>query len=244
MRYQSSPERPEGFWCVESFDLAEALTDQELKVLMQSVKLIHYFSGETIYFPGDSSETIYCLVDGRVGLSMVNNEGKHFTFAIVGHGQIFGESALVGEETRRWHAESLTDSNLCIVHRREFMQFARNNPRFALGITKLINNRLIEFENKVEDLVFLSADARLATTLLKLAEQFGVEEGAGVCIPFKLPNRELAKLIGASRETTSTLMVALKRQAIVTKHKGMLLIHDIQALENRIRRKNHTAKQR
>lgn len=215
------------FWCVREFSLAEALEARQREELDAFMQHVQYRKGETIYFPGDPSDTVYTLHNGRVRLDHLDESGKRLTFAIVGPGQVFGETALAGEEKRRWIAEAMEDTTLCIVHKNDLMRFAEQNPKFAMTITKLIGSRMVEVENKLENLLFRGVRARLANTLLALAQEYGRETDEGVCIELGLTHQELAHLIGSTRETTSATLGDLEDEGLLHKRRGEIAVPDM-----------------
>lgn len=223
-------EGPKRFWCVENFSLADVLTEEERAELHKHMQFVRYKAGETIYFPGDPSRTVYSIREGRVRLAYLDEQGHRLTFAIIGRGQVFGEMALAGEQRRNWIAEAIEDSVLCIISKSDLLGFAERNPKLALRINKMLGDRLLEIENKLEDLLFRSVNARLSRTLLKLAEQYGEQEADGVRIRLRLTHQELAHLIGAARETTSATLGDLERRGLIRKGRGTILLRDLERL--------------
>ena len=218
------------FWCVQEFSLAEALDARQKEELDAFMQHVRYTKGETIYFPGDPSDTVYTLHDGRVRLDYLDESGKRLTFAIVGPGQVFGETALAGEERRRWIAEAMEDTTLCIVHKNDLMRFAEQNPQFAMTITKLIGSRMVEIENKLENLLFRGVRARLANTLVALAHEYGTETDDGIRIGLGLTHQELAHLIGSTRETTSATLGDLEDEGFLYKRRGEIVLSDMEGI--------------
>lgn len=231
MKAQLQSHVPHRFWCVENFRFVDVLTPEEHEELGRYITSVEYLAGETVYFPGDPSETLYTLHHGRVRLAYLDESGRRFTLAIMSAGELFGESTLAGEEKRRWIAETLEDTVLCIVHKDEFLRIAQRNPKLALKISKLLGERLIEIENKLEDLLFKGVNARLARTLLHLVQQYGESDADGVRIRLKLTHEELAHLIGSTRETTSLALGDLERQGLLRKQRGIIIVKDVERLK-------------
>lgn len=231
MKDKSESQKTNRFWCVENFSLVEVLDRQEQEALHHYMRFVDYRAGETIYFPGDPSDTVYSLHRGRVRLGYLNENGRRLTFAILGKGQVFGETALAGEETRHWIAEALEDSTLCMIFKGDLLRFAEGNPKLALRISKLVGERLVEIENKLQDLIFKGVPARLSQTLLELAERYGEREAEGVRIRFKITHRELAQLIGSTRETTSVALGRMERQGLLSKRYGVIVLKNLERLK-------------
>jgi len=214
------------FWCVERFSMADALSRAERNALHERMKFTRYQSGQTVYLPGDLSDTVYSVREGCIHLAYLDERGRRLTFSIVKRGQVFGETALMGETKRRWIAEAIEDSTLCIVAKADLLRFAQGNPRFALNITKIVGRRMVEIENKLEDLLFKSVSARLSHTLLRLVEKFGLPDPLGTRIDLKLTHQDLASLIGATRETTSTALGRFERQGLIAKGHSRIVVKD------------------
>ena len=76
-------------------------------------------------------------------------------------------------------------------------------------------------------LLFKTAHARIASLLLDLAKTFGVRDSRGTIVNLKLTHKELAAMIGATRETVSFAIVALRKQGIVeTEGKRVILLDE------------------
>ncbi len=121
-------------------------------------------------------------------------------------------------------ATALNDVWLCWMGRERFTRFAEAHPQIALQIAKLMGLHKQELENRLEELLFLDVPTRLARTLLKLAEKHRRKLDDGIQVQIRITHRELAELIGTTRETTTAALSRLKREGIVTRKLGKLLI--------------------
>lgn len=217
---------PQRFWCVENFSLADVLTQAEREEMHQFMQFKHYQAGETIYFPGDPNDTVYSVHEGRVRLAYLDESGKRLTLAIMGQGQVFGETPVADQAKQRWIAEAMEDSIFCMIPRDTLMRFAERNPRLALKITRLVGQRQVEMENKLTSLLFKGVRERLAQTLLHLAEQFGEPLPHGQQRSIKITHQDLAYLIGSTRETTSLILGRLAEDGLIEKGREQIRIHD------------------
>ncbi len=219
------------FWCLNNVNLFRHLTPDEMGTLHRWVKTIRYRKGETIFFPGDPSDFVYFLHHGRVKLSYLDDSGKRFTATICKQGELFGEMALLGEQRRRLIAEALEDIALCIVSSRDMIEFMSEYPDLTLRITKQLGTRMASLENRLEDMVFKDVPTRLARLLLRLSEEHGEETEDGcVLLNTRLTHRDLADLIGSTRETTTATLSRFAKQGLVRKRSQQLLLCDLDRL--------------
>jgi CRP/FNR family cyclic AMP-dependent transcriptional regulator len=100
-------------------------------------------------------------------------------------------------------------------------------------ITRLVADRRRALEKRIDSLLFKTAHARLASLFLDLLPRFGVRDARGTILNLKLTHREMASLIGASRETVSFAILDLRKDdLILTEDKRVVLLDEerLQAL--------------
>ncbi len=226
----SRQRRGEALWCIEHFDLFEHLSPLQRIKLLRLVKLVQYRRGETIYLPGDKGDTVYFLRKGRVKLAYLDQSGKRLTLMIRQHGELFGETALIGEEERRLIAEALENAEMCTISKYDLLKFAEGDLKLSLRISKLVGRRLLEIENRLEDLLFKDVPTRLARLLCKLAAQYGTPDDGVIEIRLRITHQDLADLIGSTRETTSATLGGFERSGLIEKGRSKILIKDLEAL--------------
>lgn len=185
---------------------------------------------QPIYLPGDLGDAVYLLKSGRVKISRLSPDGKELTLAILEPGEIFGEADALQGAPRDEVAEALEDTVLCIVPRSEFEALLQRTPGLALRLTKLIGLRLRRIESRVEDLVFRDVPTRLAHLLLDLARDLGVEDQRGLLLRARLSHRDLANLIGSTRETVSLTLGEFRREGLVETEGRQIVIRNREGL--------------
>ncbi len=170
---------------------------------------------QPIYLAGDHSDSLYFLKQGRVKISRIDESGKEFTLTLLEPGEIFGELGLFDDSPRETTAVALEDSIICMMRRQDFEQYANQKPELSLKLNKLMGLRLRQIENRIEELLFRDVPSRLARLLLRLVDQHPRLTKQGTRINIKLSQQELANLIGATREMTSTVLNDFKKQGTI-----------------------------
>jgi CRP/FNR family transcriptional regulator, cyclic AMP receptor protein len=99
-----------------------------------------------------------------------------------------------------------------------------------LRLSTIIGQRRHDLETRMEGLVFRDVPSRLADQLLRLAEQYGRQVEGEMHIDLRLSQLELANLIGATRETTSTAINEMKRAGILDTSHRTIVIKNLPAL--------------
>lgn len=220
-------------WQLKQFDLLARLTESQLEELSQWIKDLSFRKGEPIYLPGEPSESVYFLKQGKVKLSYLGPEGKEFTVSILGKGEPFGEMSVVREENRSLKAEAMAEVVLCTILKRDFLHFANQNPELSLKVAKKIGQQRQEIQNSLGDLLFKDVPTRLAGTLSKLASEYGKQAPEGVEIKPSFTHEEIAQLIGSTRETTTANLNKFESEGLIEKSRRTILIKDVNGLEAR-----------
>lgn len=221
-------------WYLKRINVFKGMSDAEVKHLDEITFMKHYDKKDLIYLPGDVSDQVYLLKEGRVKISKLSEDGREITLVILEPGEIFGESALIDDkETRSTVAEALENAYLCVISRKDFEEFINNKPELALSITKLMGFRRRQIENMLEDLVFRGVHERLALLLLRLSERHGKEVDGKNLINISLTHYDYANLIGSTRETTTACLNDFKREGLIEFQKRKVVIIDEKGLRSR-----------
>ena len=210
---------------IRKFDLFEGIAPAQLGELQEASVVQPVDKGGIVFLPGEESECAYLIIEGRVKISKISENGKELTLAYHEMGELFGEQTLLEGEPRQSMAISLVNSRFLVLPREELIRLAKASSVFALRLGTIIGRRRHELERRMESLVFRDVPARLAMQLIALAERYGVEADEGaVEIDIKLSQLELANMIGATRETTSTALNELKRAGVLeTSHRTIVI---------------------
>ena len=183
----------------------------------------------TIYSEGGPSDTIYLLESGLVKIYKRGPDNKEIILQIVGAGELFGEQALGTEQTRTISAEVLQEGVIYVIPRDLFLRVCEKRPELWREMTGLLTARKRELEKKIELLCLHDVEYRILYYMAELAKTFGAKSNASeYSIP--LSQGELASLIGATRETTSTTLNALARRGIIRLGRRQLIVPSVEGI--------------
>jgi CRP/FNR family transcriptional regulator len=106
---------------------------------------------------------------------------------------------------------------------------AHNAVLYALA--KKIAGRVVDYQSRAEDLVFLDAGRRLARFLLRAARKHGQWDGEGLTVGLSLTHAEIASVIGTSRQTATLHLNEFCRAGLITRRGRQLDLPDPGRLE-------------
>jgi CRP-like cAMP-binding protein len=209
--------------------LAEAGPDL-LARLAEKVELREVRRRDVVYLPGDPSRSVYFVCGGRMKICKVTRDGKSLTLGYCGPGDMFGESCLIGITARTDMAEAVENAMIAEIERADFDRALTSNAALAAAVAKAVIARRHDLEHKLEALVFRDVSAKLAEQLLKLADEYGVDDARGKLVAMKITHQELANLIGSTRETVSLTLSQFKRRRLIVTDGRKVILSDLTAL--------------
>jgi CRP-like cAMP-binding protein len=200
-------------WYIKNAALFSWLQEEELQRLASRSEMVACKKNTTFYFTHEQSDSIYLVKQGRVKLTRTSAEGREVILDILAPGEIFGELAVTGEEIRTHSAVAVDDAMVCIITRQEFEDLLKRHPE-ALRVLKLVGLRRRELEMRLEDLIYQPVANRLVLTLLWQALRHGTRQ-AGSSISLPLSQKDLAHLVGASREVVADQIGEFKKDGLL-----------------------------
>ena len=206
--------------------LARLENEEKQKLLNLGVRK-HYLKDETICSLGQTNDEIYILVAGRVKIYELTPEGKEVILWFCTAGELFGiADALTANEigARRINARSCGYTELLSVNYQDFLRFVKGNPRVALPLLQLLSFRLREISEVLSDVTTIDVASRVIKLLHRLGERYGRKVEKGVFLELPVTHQEMADMIGASRQTVTTVLGDLRRRGLIQMEHRTLFI--------------------
>lgn len=180
----------------------------------------------TVFSEGSPADTIFFIESGMVKVFKRGPDNKEIILQIVGPGEIFGEQALGSETGRNIAAEVLQEGVIYIIPRELFLRTCEKRPELWREISTVLTARKQQLEKKIELLCLHDVEYRILYYMAELARAFGAKaNGSEYSIP--LSQGELASLIGATRETTSTTLNTLARRGLIKLGRRQLIVPSV-----------------
>ena len=189
--------------------------------------------GEVVFRKGSEGDALYIVKNGSIKIALPSPDGEEMILALFSRGDFFGEMALVDGMPRSADAVALEPSDLFVLDRKGFLGFLKGNESAIQAILTALSLRLRKTDDLLEDTCFLNISARFAKKLVELAENHGRKEGKAVSIDLDLTQRDLASMVGATRESINKELRILREKGIVCTEGNNILIHNLERLSRR-----------
>ncbi len=181
-----------------------------------------------IFSTGTPASHVYFLDSGLVKIEKISDVNREILVTVVAGGDIFGEQALTGEGVFTTSARVLESGIAYSIPTDVFQRYCERRPDVWRLVTQHLLRRNEELEKKIEHLCHSDVRERLVYYLQELARLTPAHDSTGTII--HISQNELASLVGATRETTSTTLNALARRGLISLGHRMVMIPSLDML--------------
>ena len=144
---------------------------------------------------------------------------------MVGQHDTFGELLLQPEERRPTQAEALERTTLIVLPRTELQRLLALKPDLAMKLIRLMAARFFEAQAWTAEVSAYSAPERVASLLFRLAREFGKPHPQGVELNIKLNQEDIARMVGATRETVSHSLGKLRQEGAIVRPRTPIVVN-------------------
>src|SRR3989339_2193117 len=105
--------------------------------------------GDLIIKEGDTADTAFVINKGHVEVKKITLKGESVLIARLDPGQIFGEMSLFDNSNRSASVYALSDVELSVITKEDFLKYLDNTPPQIKVIIELLLKRLRQTSNLV-----------------------------------------------------------------------------------------------
>ncbi len=182
---------------------------------------------------GGHSDSVYIVANGRVKIFELNADGKQIILWFCGAGELFGFSETLVPSTFPSHqinAQAYGQGELLVIKKTDFERFITDNPTTVLPVVRLLGFRLREIMDVLMDVTSSDVTSRVIRLLYRLGAMYGQNTGRGLRIELPITHQEMADMIGASRQTVTTVLGDLKRKGVIETVHRMIVITNMDSM--------------
>ena len=196
------------------------------EALLAAAKPVRVGRGEAVYQPGDAPDRVYFVRSGRIKIVRTHASGAEAIVGIRVAGDLFGELTGIEDAPRTTSAIAIEPAEAEALPSAAFAAAVRNDAGIARAFARGVARRLAAAEHELAELMGKSVPGRLVDALGRLAAGHGIEEPGGtIRIGMNLTHKDLADLIGTSRETlTKELAVFAELGLLRVAHRTITLV--------------------
>jgi CRP/FNR family transcriptional regulator len=175
-----------------------------------------------LFVEGQPTRGLFLICAGQAKLYVNSAEGQSLTLRIVEPGEVLCLSSLIADEPYAITAETLCPSQVGFLPRLSFLQLMRAHPDVSLRVAKHL--RMLALAPDMQ--------AKLTQFLFGWADKHGQPTADGLRITLHMTHEEIARNIGASRESVSRILSDWKQRGVIRVSGGTLTVPNPKALRD------------
>ena len=192
---------------------------EKLNKFFSKFKKYHYKKGEVILRGGDAPQGVYFIDKGYVKDYAISKDGEELTLIIFKPEDFFPMQWVFNDRPNLHYFDAMSAVELWRCPKEDFINFIEANPEIFFELTGHITLRLSGILQRMEYLAFGNAYQKVASIIMICAERFGEKKANGWIIHIPLTHKDVAMLVGMTRETVSIEIKKLERKGII-EYKG------------------------
>jgi CRP-like cAMP-binding protein len=180
---------------------------------------------EAYYFmQGDAAREVYVLLEGKVKLGQVTEDGQQVILEFIGPGREFGLVTVAGELDYPVTAQAAGDCVALTWSREVMFQILDKYPLVSRNALAIMAHQIGYFQTRIRELSTQRVERRIARTLLRLAQRTGKRLEQGVLIDLPLSRQNLAEMAGTTLFTVSRIMKQWENQGLIQSKREQVII--------------------
>lgn len=194
------------------------IAQAKLENFFKQFRHFHYKKGDTLLHSGDEPSGVFYLSKGFVRLYSISKDGEELTLIIFKPEDFFPMIWAINNAPVPYYMEAMTPVEAYRSPHEDFLQFVKANADVLFELTSKILVRLGGLLSRMEYLAFGNAYQKVASIIHICAERFGESADGSITVLVPLTHKDIANLVGVTRETASIEVKKLERKGLITFH--------------------------
>ncbi len=212
-----------GYW--------ESFSEYSLGEISKISKVEFYEKKSIIFTEIEKGERIYIVKNGKVKILKMSPSGKEFIIKIMERGEVFAESLLFEDGNYPATAETMEDTSLIAIPKRELEKLIALDNRVAVDFVKTMAHRLSFLSKKMENLTMDNSIGKVVFLILDFLKGKSNEKSENRVI-LNVKRKELANMINISRENFERILTYLSKLGLIDVKKNEVVVKDLESLKS------------
>lgn len=214
---------------LDKFPFFAGIPSQHLEVLSQSATIRSRPPKAAIYYPGDASDFVFFLIEGRVKLGIVSEEGREVIKRIVTPGEMFGESALLGETKRKEFAVPMKiEASFASVRSTDLLHAIKSNKELTDRFIRYLGERVKQSESQLASYVLKDSKERIINFILNIDATSRETDSKA---HHYMTHQDIAGFTGASRQFVTAVLNDLRKLKLIDFNRISISVKDRKGLQ-------------
>lgn len=195
--------------------LFKELSKVELAPIINIAQARFYKNKMYVFMQDDPFDRIFFIHSGKVKIYKTDFSGKEQIFSILEPREMFPYSGFFRKDKFPAHAEVMENAHLIIVPMDKFEEVLLSNPKLCIKLFNVLGEKIVDLQQSLEAQILHNTYEQIILLLIRLCKSNGEKVDSKYKLTTQFTNRELANMIGTSRETVSRTINQLKKKEFI-----------------------------
>jgi len=195
--------------------------------LAQVISSMHLLPGECVAPAEEITQYLYIVIKGLVQILITSKEDRRLVTSVLGPGAMFGEESVFefAQQGPTYCAQTVLPSTLWRIPANQAQDLLIKHPELRLAMLRTFGLRLVQVENRLEEMAYRWLPERLAAELIRRSRYADSNQ-------IRLSHQALADILGTYRETISAILRDFREAGWVKLGYRRITILNPEALRN------------
>ncbi len=213
-------------------ELFEGISPEQLTDILSHGNRSRLEQGQVLFHEGDRADRCFLVLNGRLKLSKLHEQGKEAIIRYIDSGAIAAAIAVFKEKKYPVTATALEKAETIGWDRETMRQLLLKYGQLAVNLLQFTIDRIEDLQIRFLELSAEQVERRIARALLRIMRQSGRKTDAGIEIDFQLSRQDLADYTGTTLYTVSRTLSNWAKTGWIKSGRQRIIITDPHSLVN------------
>lgn len=211
-------------------DFFEGITKINRTEIINRGHRILFEAGAIIFREGEPAQKCYYVLDGRLKLTKLHEQGKEAIIRYVNAEEITAAIAVLKGKEYPITAQAVGTTNVIWWDKETILKLMLEYPPLAVNTLRTVIERIDDLQTRYLEFVAEQVEQRIARALLRIMKQSGRKTNEGILIDFRLSRQDLANYTGTTLYTVSRALSGWEKKGWVQSGRERITVTDPHAL--------------
>lgn len=217
---------------LSEFSLFRELDEKEILKIVEIAIVRNWNKGSHIFLQDEPIQNVFFISEGKVKIYKADLNGKEQIVAIQKKGDMFPHVGFFRKGGYPAFSEVLQDAQIVVIPISEFEKVLIENPELSIKVFKVLGEKIVDLQDRLEEQILNNTYEQIIKLLIRLGKLHGSKINNGlVVLKGEFTNKDLANMIGTTRETVSRTLTKLKKEKLIEIKDGDMLFNIDELME-------------
>ncbi|WP_163583056.1 Crp/Fnr family transcriptional regulator [Gracilibacillus saliphilus] len=220
---------------LHSIPIFKELTVYEIDSLKTIAHTKRYQKYTHVFMQDDHLSNVYFILEGKIKIYKTDIHGREQIVNILQSGDMFPHQGFFRHDNYPAHAEVIEPSILVYIPKQQFEDFLMQFPQISVKLFRVLGDMIVDLQQRLEEQILHNTQEQVMMLILRLVKKHGKENRHGdVMLAKQFSNKELANMIGTTRETISRTLSQLKKESLIELSANNMWKIEVEKIEDKL----------